>query len=111
LLFGRNDERKRLVYSLQSSRLTVVYGAQQVGKSSLLRAGVVTQLRQEAKRHSGVAPESAVVLFEDWSSPDAIGSLSAAINLELQRIGVAADKLPDLAKEDFVERCGEWIRS
>ena len=112
LLFGRNDERKRLVYSLQSSRLTVVYGARQVGKSSLLRAGVVTQLREEAKRrHAGAAPEAAVVVFEDWSSPDTLRSLSEAINLELRRVGVSAGTLPDSGTDDFIERCGKWINS
>ena len=113
LLFGRNDERKRLVYSLQSSRLTVVYGARQVGKSSLLRAGVVTQLREEAKRrHAGAAPEAAVVVFEDWSQAR---TRSAAFRRQLISncggLAFPRGMLPDSGTDDFVERCGKWINS
>ena len=44
IFFGRNEEREQLVYRLQSSRLTILYGGRQVGKTSLIRAGVVPYL-------------------------------------------------------------------
>ena len=109
LLFGRNEERDRLVYGLQSSRLTILYGARQVGKTSLLRAGVTTQLRQKStKRLDSIPPESAVVVFDDWSSPEVIEKLSIAIDEELERIGVARTKLPDFGALSFIECCKSW---
>jgi predicted AAA+ superfamily ATPase len=67
LLFGRDGERDRLIYSLQSSRLTILYGARQVGKTSVLRAAVTNQLRQKSKKRAdSAAPESAVVVFKEW---------------------------------------------
>jgi WD40 repeat protein len=110
LLFGRSEERDRLVSSLQSSRLTILYGARQVGKTSLLRAAVVHQLRQEAKRRQSRSnpPDSAVVLFENWSGPDTVAALSGAINCEFERLGIPAEKRPKAAEGTFIQRCKEW---
>lgn len=47
LFFGRDAERDTLVANLYANRLTVLYGASGVGKSSLLRAGVAQRLRAE----------------------------------------------------------------
>lgn len=47
LFFGREAERDTLVANVLASRLTVLYGASGVGKSSLLRAGVAQALRRE----------------------------------------------------------------
>lgn len=44
--FGRDRETRLIVASLYASRLTLLYGASGVGKSSVLRAGVLPQLRQ-----------------------------------------------------------------
>jgi WD40 repeat protein len=112
LLFGRDEERDQLVYSLQSSRLTVLYGAKQVGKTSLLRAAVVNQLRQKSAQPSGGGcPEAAVVVFDNWSGPEIVNRLSSAINLELERIGVATTQSPDFKNSQFVERCQSWTSS
>src|ERR1700730_18463501 len=83
LFFGRDEERDRLVYSLQSSRLTIVYGARQIGKTSLLRAGVAKQLRQKSERQTSAVPESAVVVFNKWSSAEVVEELSNTIDAEL----------------------------
>ena len=45
LFFGRRAERDLVVANLLTSRLTVMYGPSGVGKSSLLRAGVLPRLR------------------------------------------------------------------
>jgi WD40 repeat protein len=50
LFFGRSHERDVIVANLKARRLTVLYGPSGVGKSSLLRAGVVRALRDEARR-------------------------------------------------------------
>ncbi|HLO85794.1 MAG TPA: hypothetical protein VK203_12415 [Nostocaceae cyanobacterium] len=46
--FGREKEQQIVIQNLRASRLTVVYGASGVGKSSLMRAGVAYHLRQAA---------------------------------------------------------------
>jgi hypothetical protein len=102
LLFGRSEESDRLVYSLQSSRLTILYGARQVGKTSLLRAGGTNQLRRN--------PDSCVVLFDDWSGPDVVKNLSIAIDKELERTGVERQKMPEFQKQTFVQNCESWAK-
>jgi hypothetical protein len=60
LFFGREREREVIVANAVATRLTVLYGESGVGKSSLLRAGVVRRLRE-------LEPEAAVLLFDTWS--------------------------------------------
>src|SRR5262245_10740371 len=43
--FGRENDQRVVVANLFASRMTLLYGASGVGKSSLLRAGVVKHLR------------------------------------------------------------------
>ena len=45
LFFGREREREIVLANLLASRLTVLYGASGVGKTSLLRAAVAHSLR------------------------------------------------------------------
>jgi WD40 repeat protein len=60
--FGRERERQVLVANLLASRLTILYGESGVGKSSLLAAAVVRDLRL-------AAPEADVLLLDTWSEP------------------------------------------
>ena len=79
LFFGRDQERETVIANLMASRLTILYGASGVGKSSLLRAGVVHELRQTA-RETGErrgAPEAAVVLFGSWATDPVRGLIEA----------------------------------
>jgi hypothetical protein len=46
LFCGRDREREVIVANLLASRLTVLYGASGVGKTSLLRAAVTPALRR-----------------------------------------------------------------
>ena len=46
LFYGREREREVVVANLLASRLTVLYGASGVGKTSLLRAAVAHSLRR-----------------------------------------------------------------
>jgi len=43
--FGRDADRQLITGNLRASRLTLLYAQSGVGKSSLLRAGVVPRLR------------------------------------------------------------------
>lgn len=49
--FGRDAEREIIASNLQAARITVVYGASGVGKSSVLRAGVVPVIRRLAQKN------------------------------------------------------------
>jgi WD40 repeat protein len=63
--FGRTNDIQRIVNSILAWRLTVLYGESGVGKSSVLRAGAIHALREEAKQNLenyGV-PKLAAVVF------------------------------------------------
>ncbi|MDX6486881.1 MAG: hypothetical protein QOF43_2034 [Gaiellaceae bacterium] len=66
--FGREREREVIVANLLAARLTVLYGESGVGKSSLLAAGVVRELRS-------IAPGATVALRSTWS-----GSIDDALD-------------------------------
>jgi hypothetical protein len=67
--FGRDEEKRIVAGNLRASRLTILYGASGVGKSSLLQAGVVHDLRRQMganrKGTDGRAP-FAICSFSGW---------------------------------------------
>ena len=83
--FGRDAERKRIIANLQASRFTLLYARSGVGKSSLLRAGVVARL--------AAAPGSRLVpfVFSSWSGdpnvelPLALDAGGAGLEQALER--------------------------
>ena len=67
--FGRDEERRIVAANLRASRLTILYGPSGVGKTSLLQAGVVHDLREEALAEARARPERepvAICSFRDW---------------------------------------------
>jgi hypothetical protein len=66
--FGRETEQDIIGANLQAYRLTLLYGASGVGKSSVLRAGVAHHLRGLAERtiNDRGTPEFVVVVFASW---------------------------------------------
>ena len=66
--FGREAEREIITANLMASRLTLLYGASGVGKSSVLRAGVAHSLQQLAQKNLSErgAPEFGVLVFNSW---------------------------------------------
>src|SRR3954471_8528378 len=70
LFFGRQAERDLVVANLLTSRLTVMYGPSGVGKSSLLRAGVIPRLRDGIGVPTRGSPR-AVVLVDGWQGDPA----------------------------------------
>jgi len=72
LFFGREWETEVVAANVLASRLTVLYGPSGVGKSSLLRAGVVRALRQAGN------PSPAVAYFGTWAGDPLVGLEEAA---------------------------------
>lgn len=77
--FGREREREIISANLLSSKLTLLYGPSGVGKSSVLRAGVASHLRQVARENAGSdeTPEYAVVVFSSWRDDPTAGLVNA----------------------------------
>jgi hypothetical protein len=84
--FGRDTERTILVANLMAARLTLVYGESGVGKSSILRAGVVHHLREQerAAGDAGETPRLLVVYVEEWSG-DPVARLLDRVAEEVAR--------------------------
>jgi WD40 repeat protein len=90
--FGRERESEIVAANLLAYRLTVLYGASGVGKSSLLGAGVAYRLRQQGE---------AVVVFDNWSG-DPVPSLLDEVGEKLAIPGL--DDHPD----GLAETLGNW---
>ena len=82
--FGRERDLRRIIAQLFAARLTLLYGASGVGKSSLLRAGVVTELRRRARAavDEGEKPDVHVVYFNAWQG-DPLAGFREAVSTSL----------------------------
>ena len=86
--FGRDAERKIIAANLRASRLTLLYGASGVGKSSVLRAGVIPRPapRLDARTSTTCGePRFAVVAFSAWRD-DPLAGLARAIEAALDEL-------------------------
>ncbi|MFN8222061.1 MAG: WD40 repeat domain-containing protein [Gaiellales bacterium] len=103
LFFGRERETELVVANLQAARLTVLYGASGVGKSSLLHAGVAHRLREAGPG----APRHVVVACDTWSGDpvtavvrEAVACVSGYVGREVELgEGTLADRLERLTIE------------
>ncbi len=84
--FGREEERDLIIANLTASRLTLLYGATGVGKSSVLGAGVLYHIHEITREHwnQNKAPEFAVVSHRMWRE-DAVGELIKRIQDSVAR--------------------------
>ena len=92
---GRANDVQVIISALHGSKLTVFYGESGVGKTSVIRAGVLPELKESE-------PRIAALLFRDWQVPGfqvdlrkaIIASLHATINrLRGDRGEIAFDAL------------------
>jgi hypothetical protein len=99
LFFGRERETEIVVANALASRLTVLYGPSGVGKSSLLRAGVVHSMR----KLTDLDPV-AVAYFSSWAG-DPLGGIEEAAR------GALAEAFggdPGDAAGDLADRLDAW---
>ena len=94
LFFGRGHETEIVAANALASRLTVLYGPSGVGKSSLLRAGVVRSLRELSETEP-----LAVAYLSSWSG-DPVATIEDAVRSALTDTfggdpGDAPGDLPD----------------
>ncbi|HKP84649.1 MAG TPA: hypothetical protein VJZ26_01055 [Blastocatellia bacterium] len=65
--FGREVTRDIIISNLLASRLTLLYGSSGVGKSSILRAGVVRRLQQLSQQNvAHHDPPLVAIVFNSW---------------------------------------------
>lgn len=104
--YGRKEESKIIAANLRAARLTLLYGPSGVGKSSVLRAGVVSPLRDIASHdlEARGAPDFAVVFFSSWAS-DPIEGLSKTILSAVQNCLAQKTIDPISASRSLVDSC------
>ncbi len=81
LFFGRDEEKRIVAANLRATRLTIVYGPSGVGKTSLLQAGVVHDLRRQILAEGAARPARSrfgICVFRAWRD-DPLPALMAAI--------------------------------
>jgi hypothetical protein len=85
--FGREEICDYIINNMKAFRLTLVYGASGVGKSSVLHAGIVYQLRKLADEtlRKGRKPEICPIAFNNWSN-DPVTGLQNAVQEAVARI-------------------------
>src|SRR5437764_7009084 len=84
--FGRESECEIITANLLATRLTLLYGASGVGKSSVLRAGAaynILQLSQQNVLEFGT-PKLAVVVFDSWRDDPVAGLVERIENAVVQ---------------------------
>lgn len=102
--FGREKDQRIIIANVLASPLTVFYGSSGVGKSSVLMAGVVPQLRRDR-------PRIPVVVFREWVGDDFQQRLARACIAAVKNC-VADVDLPaeDLPLDTLLRACCESAR-
>ena len=106
--FGREREAETIIANLTAARLTLLYAPSGVGKSSVLRAGVLPQLRRRAAEDAedDLEPTAAAVAYvSDWST-NPLETAAAAIRQAVAPV-IDTAEAPDAA----TARLGlDWLR-
>jgi WD40 repeat protein len=108
--FGRERDREIVAANLIGARLTVLYGASGVGKSSLLRAGVARDLLElaERDREDQGAVEFVPVFFSDWRNEDVVAGIRQAVGEAVARL-TANTPEPAVSLADDLAACANAV--
>ncbi|MFN2628750.1 MAG: hypothetical protein ABR569_08965 [Gaiellaceae bacterium] len=106
--FGRDEWCEVIGDNLRAYRITVLYGASGVGKSSVLRAGLMRRLVDEAREDVALraAPRLLPVVFSAWSGGDPVAALRDAVTASAGAI--AADLVRDRPEGSLGDALGAW---
>jgi multidrug transporter EmrE-like cation transporter len=92
--FGRDDWCANVTDNLLAYRVSILYGASGIGKSSILQAGVLHGLRQTARKNVEQygLPEFAVAVHRRWTDDPRLGLKQAVLDaVKATAPGLAAD--------------------
>jgi hypothetical protein len=108
--FGREDDCEIIEANLVAARLTVLYGASGVGKSSLLHAGLSRDLRELAEGNLAElgAPEFVPVVFSTWHDDDVVEAVRRAVHEAVTEL-VGSAPAPAGSFADDLAACGEAV--
>ncbi len=99
--FGRERDQRIIISNLLASPLTILYGSSGVGKSSVLMAGVVPQLRRDR-------PRNPVIVLRSWVGADFQLALTRACIEEVWRNDVRQPKPAEtLPLDEILRACSE----
>jgi WD40 repeat protein len=109
LFFGREDECDVVIDNMMASRLTLLYGASGVGKTSLLRAGVTHELLESSRRNVDAyrSPEFVVVYFNRWSD-DPLTGLIRCIHESARPFRAGLTDEPPVTSAGLAETLHDW---
>jgi len=110
--FGREAEREIITANLMASRLTLLYGASGVGKSSVLRAGVAHNLQQLAQKNLSErgAPEFGVIVFNSWRD-NPVEVLERRLNEALSSLVLNGANVPGSGLRELPEILKAWSQA
>jgi len=107
--FGRAQDTRLIAANLEVSRLTLFYGPSGVGKSSVLRAGVIHTLRERAQKNMVAAgtPRYIPVYFSHWQRDPITGVRLAIADAVAPFLAGLDDKgqAATLKRTSTLERC------
>jgi hypothetical protein len=110
--FGRDNEREVIITNLLASRLTLLYGASGVGKTSVLQAGVAHKLASltgQNMQDSG-SPGHAVVVFNSWRT-DPVGDLLCQVKQALSQILGPSAQESLIDQRALADAFGAWTNA
>ena len=107
--FGRERETQIIISNMYAASLTTLYGTSGVGKSSVLRAGVVSKLRAQAAESldQGQIPDVCVVYFNTWQKqvPEEEGGQDPEGEKALNRLKATIKDSLSLTLRENVPQC------
>lgn len=105
--FGREREVDLISANLMASRLTILYGPSGVGKSSVLRAGVLRHLTERARRETahGQIPDFVPAIYSSWKQ-DPMTGLTRVVMAALEKTApeAAEASTPATSLDEALER-------